>query len=91
MANGNDSQQWVRFLTWALGLTLTAVISLQAALYHQMTAKIDRVTGLFIEERNRLLQMLELMRQVQTCHEAELRAHKEAIEVLKSHHHPQKK
>ena len=88
--NGNH-EMWFKFLLWALGLALTATLTLQGILYTQMMAKVDRVTALFMEERNRVLGALDTICQTLKSHEVEIYRQKEMIENLKEKHGATKK
>lgn len=86
MEHSNSSTLWFKFLLWALGIALTATITLQGVLYSQMMSKIDRVTSLFLEERNRVLTALDQICITLKNHEVEIYRQKEVIETLKHEH-----
>ena len=83
MERSNDNVLWFKFLLWALGLALTATLTLQGVLYAQMMAKVDRVTSLFLEERNRVLNALDQICATLKHHEVEIYRQREVIESLK--------
>lgn len=79
----DNREMWFKFLLWALGLALTATLTLQGVLYTQMMSKVDRVAALFLDERNRVLNTLDAICQTLKSHEVEIYRQKEVLENLK--------